>query len=445
MNPNPKNAAPNFHQLTAAELIEQDRALLWHPYAASPSHQPIYPVERAQGCTLQLTDGRQLVDGMASWWAVIHGYNHPALNAALSEQSQRMAHVMFGGLTHAPAVELAHRLVQLAPAGLGRVFLADSGSVAMEVAIKMAVQYWQGLGKPNKQRMICLRRGYHGDTLGAMSLSDPDTGMHSLFAAIVPQQLFAPAPQSPFGGPWQQDDLAALEALMQAHHASCAALVLEPIVQGAGGMRFYHPDYLKAAKALCERYNLLLIADEIATGFGRSGRLFACEYAGITPDILCLGKALTGGYMTLAATLCTEAVAQGIGQSAAGVFMHGPTFMANPLACSVANASLDLLMEGQWQHQVAAIAAQLTAELASARALSCVADVRVLGAIGVLEFTQPLNLNSLQPFLVEQGVWLRPFGKLLYTMPPYIISPTELSRITRAMIQAANLRERNLL
>lgn len=436
---------PDYQHLDAAELIRQDRALLWHPYAASPSDQPIYPVERAQGCRIELTDGRCLVDGMASWWAAIHGYNHPALNAAVAAQTERMAHVMFGGLTHAPAVELASRLVQLVPEGLTRVFLADSGSVAMEVAIKMAVQYWQGLGKPNKQRMICLRRGYHGDTLGAMSLSDPDTGMHSLFHGIVPQQIFAPMPRSPFTGPLLADDLSALEALIQQHHADCAALVLEPIVQGAGGMRFYHPAYLAGAKTLCERYDLLLIADEIATGFGRSGRLFACEHAGITPDILCLGKALTGGYLTLAASLCTEQVAKGIGQSAAGVFMHGPTFMANPLACAVANASIALLMNGQWRDQVKAIEAQLEAELASCRTFNCVADVRVLGAIGVIEFTQPVDLKLMQPFLVEQGVWLRPFGKLLYTMPPFIISPTELSQITQAMRQAVLMREQNLL
>ncbi len=435
----------HFHCLSADELIQQDRALLWHPYSASPSAQPIYPVARAEACTLTLTDGRQLVDGMASWWAAIHGYNHPALNAALVAQTQRMAHVMFGGLTHAPAVELANRLVQLTPAGLERVFLADSGSVAVEVAIKMAVQYWQGKAKPHKQQFISLRRGYHGDTLGATSLSDPDTGMHSLFHAIVPQQIFAPTPQSPFAGPLQGQDLEALETLIKEHHNHCAALVLEPIVQGAGGMRFYHPDYLKAAQALCKHYEVLLIADEIATGFGRTGRLFACEHAGITPDILCLGKALTGGYLTLAATLCTEQVAQGIGQSAAGVFMHGPTFMANPLACSVANASLELLSNGQWQSQVAAIEHQLKMELSGAIAHSCVEDVRVLGAIGVIEFTQPINLNSLQPFLVEQGVWLRPFGKLLYTMPPFIISPPELSRITRAMTQAARLLDANLL
>ncbi|HEY6527957.1 MAG TPA: adenosylmethionine--8-amino-7-oxononanoate transaminase [Cellvibrionaceae bacterium] len=432
---------PDFYSMSAEELIRRDQALLWHPYAASPSNQPLYAVERAESCTLYLKDGRKLIDGMSSWWAAIHGYNHPQLNAAVVEQTQRMAHVMFGGLTHAPAVELASRLVQLAPAGLERVFLADSGSVAVEVAIKMAVQYWQGQDKPAKQRMICLRRGYHGDTLGAMSLSDPDTGMHSLFQQIVPQQIFAPSPTSLFKGSLNEADIQALEALMQQHHHHCAALVLEPIVQGAGGMRFYHPDYLKAAKALCERYELLLIADEIATGFGRTGRLFACEHADITPDILCLGKALTGGYLTLAATLCNLRVASGISQSAAGVFMHGPTFMANPLACSVANASLALLAIGQWRAQVNAIESQLNAQLASCRSFGCVEDVRVLGAIGVIEFKQPVNLTSIQPYLVEQGAWLRPFGKLLYTMPPFIISPDELSVITRAMANAVFQRE----
>ncbi|MEY4590225.1 MAG: Adenosylmethionine-8-amino-7-oxononanoate aminotransferase [Pseudomonadota bacterium] len=434
----------DFHALSADALIQHDRTQLWHPYAASNSAQPLYAVARAEGCTLFLKDGRQLIDGMASWWAAIHGYNHPQLNAALSDQTQRMAHVMFGGLTHAPAVELAARLIHVAPKGLARVFLADSGSVAMEVAIKMAVQYWQGQGQPNKQRMICLRRGYHGDTLGAMSLSDPDTGMHSLFHAIVPQQIFAPAPTAAFACASDDNiktdiraDITALETLMQQHHSSCAALVLEPIVQGAGGMRFYSAQYLKAAKALCERYQLLLIADEIATGFGRTGTLFACQHAGITPDILCVGKALTGGYLTLAASLCTQAVADGISQSAAGVFMHGPTFMANPLACAVANASLELLASGQWQTQVVSIETQLNEQLAPCRAFEGVADVRVLGAIGVIEFKQPLNLNQVQPFLVEQGVWLRPFGKLLYCMPPFIINPNELTTITRAMVRVA--------
>jgi adenosylmethionine---8-amino-7-oxononanoate aminotransferase len=436
---------PDFYSMSAEELVRRDQALLWHPYTASPSNQPLFAVERAEGCTLHFKDGRTLIDGMSSWWAAIHGYNHPQLNAALVEQSQRMAHVMFGGLTHAPAVELASRLVQLAPAGLERVFLADSGSVAVEVAVKMAVQYWQGAGKPAKQRMICLRRGYHGDTLGAMSLSDPDTGMHSLFQCLVPQQIFAPSPTSSFTAAFNAADMEDLEALMQQHHHECAALVLEPVVQGAGGMRFYHPDYLKAAKALCERYELLLIADEIATGFGRTGRLFACEHAGITPDILCVGKALTGGYLTLAATLCTTQVASGISQSAAGVFMHGPTFMANPLACSVANASLELLTSQQWRRQVNSIESQLNAQLASCRGFACVEDVRVLGAIGVIEFKQPIDLNSLQPYLVEQGAWLRPFGKLLYTMPPFIISSDELSVITRAMANAVVQREQHRL
>lgn len=439
----------NFYTLDAEELIAQDRKTIWHPYAASCSQQPLFAVARAQGCELHLQDGRRLVDGMASWWACIHGYNHPALNQALIEQTGRMAHVMFGGLTHAPAVELASRLVHITPAGLDRVFFVDSGSVAVEVALKMALQYWQGKGQPGKQKMLCLKQGYHGDTLGAMSVSDPDTGMHSLFRAALPEHIFTPIIQSEFadsaGSPNELQDEQKLEALLVQHHNCCAALILEPIVQGAGGMRFYSPAFLKAARRLCTQYDVLLIADEIATGFGRTGKMFACEYADISPDILCVGKALTGGYLTLAATLCSEAVAQGISASAAGIFMHGPTFMANPLACALANASLSLLENGNWQEQVATIEAQLKNQLQPLATSSCVAQVRVLGAIGVIEFKQPLDLNLVQPALVNQGVWLRPFGKLLYTMPPFIIAAPELTRITQAMGHIVQLREQELL
>lgn len=442
-----------FYTLSAEELIAQDRKVIWHPYSACHSQQPLFAVARAEGCRLYLQDGRILVDGMASWWACIHGYNHPALNQALLKQTQHMAHVMFGGLTHAPAVELASRLVHITPAGLDRVFFVDSGSVAVEVALKMALQYWQGKGRPDKQKMLCLKLGYHGDTLGAMSVSDPDTGMHSLFRSALPQHLFTPVIQSQFANPScapneqqdEQQDEQQLEALIAQHHASCAALILEPIVQGAGGMRFYSPGFLQAARRLCSQYEVLLIADEIATGFGRTGRMFACEYASISPDILCLGKALTGGYLTLAATLCSEAVAQGISASAAGIFMHGPTFMANPLACALANASLSLLENGLWQEQVAAIETQLKTQLEPLAQFSCVEQVRVLGAIGVIEFKQPLDLNRVQPTLVDRGVWLRPFGKLLYTMPPFIISAQELTHITQAMGHIVQLREQAII
>jgi adenosylmethionine---8-amino-7-oxononanoate aminotransferase len=434
-----------FQACSAEELIAQDRKVIWHPYCASHSQQPLFAVAQAEGCRLHLLDGRILVDGMASWWASIHGYNHPVLNNAVIEQTKRMAHVMFGGLTHAPAVELATRLLQLAPSGLERVFFVDSGSVAVEVALKMALQYWQGRGQPQKQTMLCLKQGYHGDTLGAMSISDPDTGMHSLFGNALAQHLFTPELRCRFSDTTCTEDAQQLEALIAKHHTHCAALVLEPIVQGAGGMRFYSPAFLKVARELCTRYGLLLIADEIATGFGRTGRMFACEHADISPDILCLGKALTGGYMTLAATLCSEEVASGISASAAGIFMHGPTFMANPLACALANANLRLLEDGQWQHQVATIAAQLTAQLEPLAAHSCVHQVRVLGAIGVIEFNQPLDLNLVQPAIVEQGVWLRPFGKLLYTMPPFVIAADELTQITRAMAHIVQMREQQLL
>ncbi|MCR6654006.1 MAG: adenosylmethionine--8-amino-7-oxononanoate transaminase [Cellvibrionaceae bacterium] len=419
--------------LSSAEILTLDRTHLWHPYSSLDPEAPLYPVASAEGCEIVLTDGRLLVDGMASWWSAIHGYNRPELNQAVTQQLAKMAHVMFGGLTHEPAVRLAETLVNIAPPGLHRVFFADSGSVSVEVAIKMALQYQLSRGKRSKTRILSVRKAYHGDTLGAMSLCDPETGMHHLFQSLLPQQIFVAAPACTFHQPWEESCLEDLKSALREHQHELAALMLEPIVQGAGGMRFYHPEYLRAARELCNEFDVLLIIDEIATGFGRTGRLFACEHAGISPDILCLGKALTGGYMTLAATLCTEKVARGICDGEAGVFMHGPTFMANPLACSVALASTQLLLHSPWQERIAAIEQQLCTELLPLRDSPVVADVRVLGGIGVVELRQPVDMKVVVPKLVDQGVWLRPFGRLLYTMPPYVIGSDQLRQITAAM------------
>ncbi|MEO8184072.1 MAG: adenosylmethionine--8-amino-7-oxononanoate transaminase [Deltaproteobacteria bacterium] len=416
-----------------------DREHVWHPYAAVPSDEPRYVVTGAEGVRIQLADGRQLIDGMSSWWAAILGYRHPELSRAAHAQIDRFPHVMFGGLTHEPAVQLARRLLKLAPPGLEHVFFCDSGSVSVEVALKMAVQYWAGRGARERRRFLALRGGYHGDTWGAMSLCDPEQGMHRAFNGVVPEQLFAPAPQSRYGSAADPAELACIEQLLDAHQHELCAVVLEPIVQGAGGMRFYSAALLAEIRRLCDRRGLLLIADEIATGFGRTGKLFACEHAGISPDILCLGKALTGGTLSLAATLASAEVAAGIRQGAPGLLMHGPTFMGNPLGCAAALALLDELERFDWRARVAAIEAQLTAELEPCRQSPAVRDVRVLGAIGVIEMHEPIDLTRVVPRLVDQGVWLRPFGKLLYTMPPYVMEAAELSRVTAAMRSIAAL------
>ena len=409
-----------------------DRQHIWHPYTSMRDPLPCYPVIAAHGCQLQLADGRELVDGMSSWWAAIHGYNHPRLNHALQQQMAQMSHVMFGGITHPAAVELSRQLVAMTPEALECVFLADSGSIAVEVSMKMALQYWLGRNQ-TRQKFLTLKRGYHGDTFAAMSVCDPENSMHSLWRGYLPEHFFANAPQCGFESEWNEADFADFAQLAETHHRDIAAVILEPIVQGAGGMRFYHPRYLQQVRELCDRYGLLLIADEIATGFGRSGKLFACEHAGITPDILCLGKALTGGTMTLSATLTTREVADTISRSAAGCFMHGPTFMGNPLACAVAAESLAIINEGYWSTQVATIEQQLRAELLPLRNHRAVADARVLGAIGVIETHQAVNMAALQQFFVERGVWIRPFGRLIYLMPPYLISAAELTQLTQAV------------
>ncbi|TQV76510.1 adenosylmethionine--8-amino-7-oxononanoate transaminase [Aliikangiella marina] len=414
-----------------------DREHIWHPYTNLKNPTPVFGVESAEGVYLNLTNGQKVVDGMASWWSAIHGYNHPFLNQAIEKQTKKMSHVMFGGLTHEPAIKLSQTLVNITAAKLDCVFLADSGSVAVEVALKMALQFWYSQARPEKNKFLTVRNGYHGDTFGAMSVCDPENGMHAMFAGVLPSHIFVDAPGCKDDDSWNDEDIAQLKSTVAARHTEIAAIILEPIVQGAGGMRVYAPEYLRQVRQICDEYGVLLILDEIATGFGRTGSLFAYEQAQIVPDILCLGKAITGGYMSLAATLTTQNVAQTISRFGGGNLMHGPTFMGNPLACAIANASIELLLASPWQKNVLAIETQLEAELRPLESLPSVHEVRVKGAVGVVEMVQTLDMHTIQPRLVELGVWIRPFGKLLYIMPAYCMPSDELSKLTRAMLTIA--------
>ncbi len=413
--------------------IQFDREHIWHPYTSAIEPLPCYEVTAANGAEITLANGKKLVEGMSSWWACIHGYNNKRINEAAKAQLDTFSHVMFGGLTHKPAIDLTSRLLDMVPIGLSRVFLCDSGSVSVEVAIKMAIQYWAVQGQPQKAKLVAPRNGYHGDTFAAMSVCDPINGMHSLFKKSLIQHHFAPAPQTAFGKTWNPDDIAPLRDIFEQHHEEVAALILEPVVQGAGGMRIYHPEYVRACRQLCDEFNILLICDEIATGFGRTGELFACNHVDVTPDILCLGKALTGGYLSMAATLCTEQVALGVCEGEPGVFMHGPTFMGNPLAAAIAKTSIDVLLESNWRANVNRIEQQLKIGLTHLQDHAAVADVRVLGAIGVVEMKTDVNVTRLQSVFIANGAWIRPFAKLIYLMPPYITSDKQLAILCNAI------------
>lgn len=424
-----------------AGLLALDRQHVWHPYGPMPGRQENLVVFSASGVRLRLAapaQGREeLVDGMSSWWSAIHGYNHPALNEAAAAQLGRMSHVMFGGLTHEPAVRLAARLVEITPPGLEHVFLADSGSVSVEVAVKMCLQYWRSLGRTGKTRLLTWRGGYHGDTWQPMAVCDPEGGMHELWQGHLPQQVFADAPPGDFDSPVDPAYVDHLRSLVAAHADELAAVIVEPVVQGAGGMRFHNPGYLRVLRELCDEYGVLLVLDEIATGFGRTGALFAADHAGVTPDVMCLGKALTGGYLTLAATLCTERVADGISRGEVPVLAHGPTFMGNPLAAAVALASVDLLLGQDWAGEVERIGAGLREGLAEASGQPGVKDVRVLGAIGVIQLDHPVDVWAATRAAVREGVWLRPFRDLIYTMPPFVTGDADVARICRAAVAAA--------
>lgn len=409
-----------------------DRQHIWHPYTSTLTPLTCYPVASANGVHIKLEDGTELVDGMSSWWSTIHGYNHPHLNQAAHQQIAQVSHVMFGGITHQPAISLCKKLLSLAPSNLEHVFLADSGSVAVEVSLKMALQYWHAKGE-RRPKFLTLRHGYHGDTFAAMSVTDPDNSMHSLYKGFLPEHIFAESPTCGYWDEWKPEDLTDFEHKIETHHKELAAVILEPIVQGAGGMRIYHPEFLKGVRRLCDKYGLLLIADEIATGFGRTGKLFACEHADIQPDILCVGKALTGGYMTLSATLASKHVADTVCGGDAGCFMHGPTFMGNPLACAVATASLELIEQGNWQQQTQQIEALFSELLPKLEEYDLVKNTRWLGAIGVVETHRPVNMEAIQALFVEHGVWIRPFGKLIYMMPPFISKPEDIEKLVNAI------------
>lgn len=422
---------------TDQEYLDLDKQLLWHPYTSMSQPSPHFLVKKAVGCDITLSDGRILIDGMSSWWSVIHGYNHPRINTAIQQQLTQLSHVMFGGLTHKPAIDLAETLIAISPGDLQRVFFSDSGSVSVEVALKMAIQYWHTQGQPSKQFFVTPKSGYHGDTFAAMSVCDPDNGMHHLFSGALTQQFFISAPPTGLEDPIKPEYLHEIRAMFEANHAQLAGFIIEPVVQNAGGMRFYNPEYLNHIRALCDEFDILLIFDEIATGFGRTGKLFATDHTNICPDIMCVGKALTGGYMTLAATLTNDKVALGISEND-GVFMHGPTFMGNPLACSAANASLSLLMRYNIPEKITQLENWMKTALAPCAKLEQVEEVRCFGGIGVVELKNSVNLHKIQPKFVELGVWIRPFGKLIYLMPPYVISQQQVQTLAKAIYQVVS-------